>query len=163
MNQVVDPDIDANGVCTFAPCFPNIFTGQIQSNPLTFKVDASLPAFTSVQMDIKFGTFPNDLNPDKKGVTPVVIFGSPTFNVKQINIASLQLAGAPVSPKNKGGFDFSYVDKNGDGILDLDVKFVTPTRTQLHLMPGQVDTIAVLTGLANGNPFTASDTLRIVK
>ena len=164
VNQTVDPDIDANGVCTFAPCFPNIFTGQIQSTPLVFKVDASLPPVTSIQMDIKFGTFPNDLNPDKKGVTPVVVFGSPTLNVKDINVASLRLAGAPVSPKNKGGFDISYVDKNGDGIVDLDVKFVTPTRQQLNLVPGQVDTIAVLTGnLTNGTPITASDSLRIVK
>ena len=115
-------------------------------------------------MDIKFGTFPNDLNPDKKGVTPVVIFGSPELNVKNINVASLRLSGAPVSPKNKGGFQVSYVDINGDGMVDLDVKFTTPTSQQLHLVPGQVDTIAVLTGnLTNGTPITASDSLHIVK
>jgi hypothetical protein len=167
VNQVVDPDIDATGACTYAPCFPNIFTGQIESNSLTFKVAAppsDRPPTMSVQMDIKFGTFPNDLNPDKKGITPVVIFGSPELDVKNIDVASLRLSGARVSSKNKGGLDVSYVDKDGDGIVDLDVKFVTPTRKQLHLVPGQVDAIAVLTGnLTDGTPITASDSIRIVK
>jgi len=166
VNSVVDPDIDANGVCTLAPCFPNIFTGQIESTPITFKVAAPPPGgpAVSVQMDIKFGTFPNDLNLTKKGSLPVTIFGSVTLDVKQINVASLRLAGEPVSPKSKGALDFSYVDQNGDGKVDLVAHFVTPTAQDLGLLPGQVDTIGVLTGsLTNGTLITASDSLRIVK
>jgi hypothetical protein len=167
VNSVVDPDIDQNGVCTFAPCFPNIFTGLIESNPIAFKIappPPGVPPAVSVQMDIKFGTFPNDLNPDKKGTTPVTIFGSASLDVRQIDVATLRLAGSPVSTKNKGGLDFSYVDQDGDGRFDLVAHFVTPTRQQLGLLPGQVDTIAVLTGsLINGALITSSDSLRIVK
>jgi Thrombospondin type 3 repeat/Kelch motif/Galactose oxidase, central domain len=166
VNSVVDPDIDQNGVCTLAPCFPNIFTGLIESTPITFKVAPPPPGgpAVGVQMDIKFGTFPNDLNPDKKGTMPVTIFGSASLDVKQIDVATLRLAGSPVSPKNKGGLDFSYVDQDGDGRLDLVAHFITPTRQQLGLLPGQVDTTAVLTGsLTSGALITASDSLRIVK
>jgi hypothetical protein len=167
VNSVVDPDIDQNGVCTFAPCFPNIFTGLIESNPIAFKIappPPGVPPAVSVQMDIKFGTFPNDLNPDKKGTTPVTIFGSASLDVRQIDVATLRLAGSPVSTKNKGCLDFSYVDQDGDGRFDLVAHFVTPTRQQLGLLPGQVDTIAVLTGsLINGALITSSDSLRIVK
>ena len=167
VNSIVDPDIDQNGVCTFAPCFPDIFVGQIKSTtPISFKVaqpPSGGPA-VSVEIDIKFGTFPNDLNLTKNGTVPVTVFGSATLDVKQINLASLRLAGKPVSPKNKGGLDFSYVDQNGDGRLDLVAHFVLPTAQDLGLLPGQVDTVAVLTGsLTNGNLITASDSLHIVK
>jgi hypothetical protein len=162
-NDFVDTDI-VNGVCTLQPCFPNIFRGIIKSNTVDVKVaDTGMPA-TSVRVDIKFGTFPNDLNPDKKGTTPVTIFGSASLDVKQIDVATLRLAGSPLSPKNKGGLDFSYVDQDGDGRLDLVAHFITPTRQQLGLLPGQVDTTAVLTGsLTSGALITASDSLRIVK
>jgi len=167
VNSIVDPDIDANGVCTLAPCFPNIFVGQIKSTtPISFKVAPPPPGgpAVSVQIDIKFGTFPNDLNLTKKGTVPVTIFGSATLDVMQINVVSLRLAGKPVSPKNKGGLDFSYVDQDGDGKVDLVAHFVLPTAEDLGLMPGQVDTVAVLRGsLTNGNLITASDSLHIVK
>ena len=176
VNQTVDPDI-VNGVCTYAPCFPNIFTGQLLSNSVTFTVAApppGTPPTMSVQMDIKPNTFPNDLNLGAKGTLPVAIFGSASLDVKTINVSSLQLAGSPVAAKknnsndpckvNIGNFQAACSDINGDGILDLIAQFVIPTASQLHLAPGQVDTTAVLTGsFMNGAPITASDSVHIVK
>ena len=161
-SDYVDPDI-VDGVCTVQPCFTNIFRGVIKSNSVDFTVTNTTPA-TGVRIDIKFGTFPNSLNPDKKGTIPVTIFGSPSFNVKQINPASLLLAGSPLSPKNKGGgLDFSFVDQDGDGNIDMVAHFIVPTRTQLGLLLGQVNTTAVVTGTNNGIPFAGSDSLVIVK
>lgn len=166
-NYANDPDIQISGgveTCTTPAlgCFNNIFLGSLKSNTVEFVV-ADVPAATLVEIDIKFGTFPNSLNPDKKGTVPVTIFGSASFFVDQINVGSLRLAGSPVSKKNNGAFDYNIGDKNGDGYPDLTAHFVTPTRTQLNLALGQINTLVTVTGLFNGNKFTGVDSLQIAK
>ena len=159
-SDFVDPDI-VNGVCTFAPCFTNIFRGVIRSNTVNFAVSETPPA-ASVEIDIKPGTFPNDINLEKKGTLPVAILGTASFNVKQIVVSSLRLAGAAVATRGKGDFQVSFEDVNGDGFVDLVAHFEVG-QLQLNLRPGQTETIAVLTGTMNNAPFAASDSLIIVK
>ena len=159
-NDFTDTDI-VNGVCTLEPCYPNIFRGVIKSNAVEFTVTDGALA-TPVQMDIKPGNSSNSFNPGSKGVLPVAIFGTRSFNVKQINISSLRLASAPVESNKGGKFNVNFHDINGDGILDLLAHFDV-ARMQLNLVQGQTETFAVLTGLNNGTPFSALDSLKIVK
>ena len=87
-------------------------------------------------MDITPGGFPNPINPSSKGVVPVAILGSENFDVRTINAASIEidddrLPGGGVAPTRvqKG-----LADLNGDGFLDLDVKFDTIALNQAGLL-----------------------------
>ena len=78
-------------------------------------------------MDIKPGSFPNPINPSSKGVVPVAILGSEHFDVRVINTATIEIdddrtPGGGVAPERVQGLE----DVNGDGHLDLILKFATP-------------------------------------
>lgn len=73
-----------------------------------------------VQISIKpMAQAPVPINPTDKGVTPVAILGSSTFNVNSVNVATLNFGTGQASPADKG----SISDVNKDGIPDLVVQF----------------------------------------
>jgi len=101
-----------------------------------------------VAIDIKFCSDPNAFNCKKKGVLPVTIFGTDSFDVADIDLSTLQLCLADLSACTDGPRDWSMDDRgdpssdlgaamcatdpdtgeeldflNPDGILDLDVAF----------------------------------------
>jgi hypothetical protein len=104
---------------------------------------------TPTPIDVKPGSCPNPLNVDKKGVMPVAILGTESFDVTQIDPATIELfrkgvveptvvsplrwswedAGIPYDfgDPNKGAYDCIeyYPDDFGvfDGYLDLALKF----------------------------------------
>lgn len=79
----------------------------------------------SVEIDIKPGSFPNSINLKSKGVVPVAILGSASFNVDDVAVNTVTFTGA--SPVR-----FSFADVNLDGYVDLVFHF----RTQdLQLTP----------------------------
>jgi len=160
-NDAGDPD-DINGVCTQQPCY-DIFRGAIKADPVNFRVADAAPS-TNVEIDIKPGTFPNDLNTTKKGTTPVAIFGEASF-LNSIQVSSLRLGGTVLvsgATVNKS----NGVQTIG-GRLALMVHFNTPTRDQLGFPPtGLGTTLAIVTGQLNngdGDKFTGVDSLQIVK
>jgi hypothetical protein len=106
----------------------------------------------SVEIDIKPGSFPNSINLRNKGVVPVAILGTSDFNVDDVDVSTVEFAGAmPVR--------FSFEDVNLDGHVDLVFHF----RTQ-DLQLTTSSTQATLTGETTGGvPITGTDSVRIVK
>jgi len=86
-----------------------------------------------VAVDIKPGTCPNPVNVKSTGVLPIAILGSEEFDVTDVDVASIQLAGVeplrsgyedvatPVSDTN----DCNCITDGPDGFLDLTLKFKT--------------------------------------
>lgn len=87
--------------------------------------DLSLEAVTfEVEVDIKPGSWPNAINANGRGVIPVAILTTPEFDATTLDASSLRLEGA--MPTNRGK-PVGLCDVNGDGDLDLLVRFVDDT------------------------------------
>jgi len=111
-----------------------------------------------VAIDIKPGSEDNPLNVLANGLLPVAVLGSETFDVSQIDQATLSLAGAGPEERGKSGNYGALEDVNGDGLPDLVVHFPVP---DLALQPG--DHAAVLTGkMLDGASFVGVDLVRIL-
>jgi len=172
-NFVVDPDINPQtGECKVGTtCFPT-WVGSVASSVATLTITGTpvpcasdpngppcpAPESTSVQVDIKPGTFPNSINLGSNGVVPVAILSTPMFDARTVNPMTVVLAGANVKVKGKGTAMASFQDVNGDGLLDLVVQVETQA---LELSLG--DTRAVLEGKTFGGAHVyGSDSVRIV-
>ena len=136
-------------------------------------------------LDIKPGSCPNPVNPRSKGVVPVAIIGSESFDVRQIDIDSVLLAradgvGGAVPPLGKRGGAWSNVgdvgtpfdgepcdchEQGADGIDDLQLKFSTPELAEvleLGSLPRSSSVVLTLSGsLLDGTGFQASDCIVI--
>lgn len=94
---------------------------------------SSTVAQETVYLDIKPQSCPNPLNTNSKGVLPVAILGTATFDVTTIDVASILLAGvAPVRDSLEDvATPFDPVEPcdcdtlGPDGYLDLTLKFKT--------------------------------------
>ena len=125
-----------------------------------------------VNIDIHPGSFPNSINLDSGGVTPVAILGSACLDVNDIGVTILTLGTAGIKTVGKTdrllcsvedvSGDFSGgLDGAPDGFLDLVCKFVT-----VGIVPEAGDTEAKLSGnflaSAGGGSFEGSDSVNIV-
>jgi hypothetical protein len=91
---------------------------------------------TSGFVDIKPGSFPNPINPSSRGVVPVAILGSESLDVRIIDAGTIEidddrLPGDGVAPTR---VQQSLEDVNGDGFLDLSLKFATTALNQAGLL-----------------------------
>ena len=111
----------------------------------------------TVAIDIKPGSDPNSINTKSKGVIPVAILGSASFDVTDVDVTTLTFGPGGATPSHKAGGHIE--DVNDDGFDDL----VSHYRTQeTGLASG--DTDACVTGLTNGGqPFEGCDAVNIVK
>jgi len=139
-----------------------------------------------VEIDIKPGSCPNSWNRDSNGVLPVAILGTEDFDVTQIDVASVTISradgtGGSAAP-NEGppgphsefedvgtpfeGEECGCHEAEGDGILDLSMKF--RTQDVANLLPvddpnGALVPLVVSGTLLDGTPFTSnSDCVRLV-
>lgn len=76
-----------------------------------------------IDIDIKPGSDPNCFNNDGNGVISVAILGSASFDVTQVDAATVQLAGMEVKAVGKSNKLLASIeDVNNDGFNDLVVK-----------------------------------------
>lgn len=114
-----------------------------------------------VDIDIKPGSDPNSINLKSKGVIPVAILGSVSFDVTDVDVNTVTFEGA--SPAHDLTDPDTYADHlqdvNGDGFTDLVCHF----RTQNTGLVA-ADTEGELIGVTNGGlSFRGTDSVNIVK
>jgi hypothetical protein len=125
---------------------------------------AGKAAFASglwVEVDIKPQSCPNPINTRSKGVVPVAILGSETFDVRDIDIASVALENAvpirsayeDVSTAGTG----SCTTLGSDGYPDLILKFTTADLILSCPTTSGPETIWIAGHLLDGTPFAGSD------
>jgi hypothetical protein len=129
---------------------------------LTF-LDAPQPSTLEVLVDIKPGSDLNPINPMSRGVIPVAILGSDTFDVLDVDVTTLAFgpAGAPLAHRNgphaEDDADEPY-DFNDDGFDDVLAHFLTE---ESGIAFG--DTEACVTGETfDGTPIEGCDVIHTV-
>jgi hypothetical protein len=120
-----------------------------------------------IDIDIHPGSDPNSINLQRRGVTPVAILGSTTFDVMDVDVASLAF-GSEGGPYNSfpardlldpDAYADALQDVDGDGLIDLVLHF--PTQDAGFQLG---DTSACVVGTTTGGtPFQGCDAIRIVR
>lgn len=89
-------------------------------------------SYLAVVIDITPTGSPNAIGLNKKGLLPVAILSTATFDATLANPATITLgnelaADTPVALQNKGTYHAKFEDVNQDGRMDLIVMFDVPT------------------------------------
>lgn len=136
------------------------FTGWYTYNVVYFD-DLKLWEWKSlldVEVDVKPGEEPNPINLRSRGLLPVAIFSSQTFDATTINCSSLRVGGAPIAYRGRGCMAHEE-DVDGDGLLDLVVQVETRALDREALKQG----LLVVTGqTCGGEQFEGSDEIILV-
>lgn len=116
-----------------------------------------VPAKMDVKIDVRPFARSNIINPRSGGVVPVVIYGDRDLDVSDIDVGSVEFAGAP-------SFRSFMRDVNHDGKDDLLLLFRTQKlRIQEFNLSSRTREEATLTGfLQDGTQLVATDTIRLV-
>lgn len=131
-------------------------------------------------LDIKPGSCPNPLNPKSRGVMPVAILGTGSFDV-QMNIdpGTIRLTRQGTS-ESVSPIGWSYEDvaapypgepcgcwkAKGDDVMDLTLKFDTREIVEklgLKSLSGETISLIIKGSLNNGTSFRAQDCIKILK
>ena len=140
------------------------------------------PGALEIVMDIKPGSDSNPLNPKSKGVLPVAILGSSTFDVTTIDPDTIQLSREGVEGKvapirasygdvttSTGSPMVACHELEGDGYADLKLKFRTQQLVEvlkLREVAGQSVQLT-LTGTLKeefgGTPIEGQDYVKVLK
>ncbi len=116
------------------------------------------PSVLEVEIDIKPGSDPNTINLGSKGVIPVAILSSMTFDATEVNPTTVSLGGAGVAVRGKGKSLAHAEDVNGDGLPDLVVQVETES-LGFDTEAGDL----ILTGFTyEGQEIKGTDTIVIV-
>ena len=111
-----------------------------------------------VPIDVMPGSDQHVIQLGARGVVPVAILGTPTFDATTVDPASVRLAGSPVRQTPSGAFLCQDEDVNLDSIVDL-LCHIEIGALQL----GPNDTNAVLDAVTfDGTRIEGSDTVRVL-
>lgn len=113
-----------------------------------------IPRIT-VAIDIKPGSFPNSINPRSRGVIPVAILTTDTFDATTVNSATVRFGatGTEAAPVQS-----SLEDVDGDGDIDMILHFKTQ---DTGIRCG--DSFASLTGeTSSGQAIEGFDSIKTV-
>jgi len=139
-------------------------------------VSFSFVSAAMVNVDVKPKRCPNTLMVASLGNIPVAILGTETFDVNDVDPASVLLAG--VAPLNVGredvagpvvpGEDCACTADSADGFVDLDMRFsvgalVAALETQLgrDLVKGDVLVLNLTAMTYDGTPIEGSDCVTV--
>ncbi len=113
------------------------------------------PSTLTVDVDIKPGDFPNVINPGSKGVIPVAILTTDSFDATLVNAAVVTFGA---TGEEALALKASMADVNMDGRPDMLLHFRTE---QAGIKCG--DALLKLMGYTqNGQPFSGTDSIRTV-
>jgi len=144
-----------------------VYSGQVAQHPLAQKVPTTITlvvtddrritdfvSVTVIPIDVHPGSDVNPINPNAKGVLPVAILSSTSFDASTINSDSLRLGLGQAKPAKNG---VHREDVNNDGIIDLMLQF--PIQ-QLGIKSGESH--LCMTGeLPDGKIFESCDKVKI--
>lgn len=113
------------------------------------------PSVVAIAIDIKPGSAPNSINPASKGVLPVAILTTSSFDAASVDLGTVRFG--PGQAQEAHGTEHSE-DVDGDGDTDLVLHFATQD-TGIHCG----DTEATLTGRTiSGQPIQGTDAIATV-
>jgi cytochrome c peroxidase len=138
---------------------PSIFTVADTLDIVAFLEAISVdppPEVVLVEISIKPGGDLSPINPMSRGVTPVAILGSDTFDVDEIDVSTLAFGPSAAAPAHEAGGHSQYA--NDDDFDDL----LSHYRTEESGVAFG-DTEACVTGeLLDGTPFEGCDSIGTV-
>lgn len=143
---------------------------------LDVKVTAGIPGITEVPVDIKPQGCPNPLNVKSRGVLPVAILGTATFDVTQVDVSTVKLEGVsplrnaledvatPFVPFTGKTHPLDCTDAGPDGFLDLTLKFGTQAVIAAlgSVTDGEVRVLKLTGNLTDGTPIRGEDVVVII-
>lgn len=173
--------IDTSGSCdTVVGIRLRVGDGQFLSFCRTFLTVVSAPDPLVLELDIKPGSCPNPVNTGGGGVVPVSLLGTGSFDVADVNLATVRLGradglGLTIAPTSQISFEDTGTpfaddgcdchEETGDGITDLSLKFAKQAMVTAFLLEDEASFSYLqieLTGeLGDGTPFVAYDCIRV--
>ena len=120
-------------------------------------IEDSTPLF---DLDIKPGSDPNSINLGSMGVQPMAILSTAGFDATQIDPSTVlfgNAGGGRIGPQSSG-----QEDVNGDGLVDLTLKFDTQDLVSSGALDGTTLEGLVTGSTFGGDLFKGSDSVRIV-
>lgn len=176
--QCVDLTVTVDSATPPSTTFTNFATiDSDQTPPTTVHTDTEVCPYIDITVDIKPGSCPNPINTKSKGVVSVAILGSDSFDVSQVEAASVLLEGVtplrwntedvstPYDPAMGGMGAYACTDIGADGYTDLVFKFKTQDLVSAigAVDDGDVLNLELTGNLSGGTLIQGSDVVIILK